>query len=182
MKGPFIASRYVDAAGNLHSTRLLTLTGNLPSIFRPFVPVRNIYMIEHVVVNADEQRMEVHTGNINMTKVVTAVSASHYEPVEGSNTRYTIDITVKAFPRKDGESKSGYISSKLEKWAADKLCGNVSKGRQFIDSFCRQHVAMCEGKQQEVQQLVVPSPGLAEVASKKGNEAIAGIFTLGWKV
>jgi hypothetical protein len=181
-----LPSRHVDTAGNLHSTRLLTLQGNLPAIFRPFVPVRCIYMLEHVVVNAEKQTMEVRTGNINLNSVVEAVSTSTYDPVEQNTTRYVIEISVKAFPRKEGgNGKSGYIASRLEKWAADKLLGNVSKGRQFIDAFCRQHVAMCEGKHQHAEeqqrQQGKAARTVMEAAERGGNGALARLLTLGWK-
>lgn len=54
--------RHVDSEGRLHSTRLLTIHGaNLPSIFKPFVPTRNFYLIEEVVVDPQAQTMKVHT-------------------------------------------------------------------------------------------------------------------------
>ena len=143
-----IATRFIDESGKLHSRRLLTISGNLPSIFRPFVPVRSVYMLEDVVVDAAAQTMEVNTRTITLTSVVEAISVSHYEPEGDDGTRYSIDITVRAFPRKarGDEEKAGYIASKLEKWTLKKLAGNVSKGKHFIDTFCRQHVAMCEGR------------------------------------
>ena len=160
-----VLERYLDAEGRLHSKRLLSMSGNLPAIFKPFVPVRSIYMLETVVVDAERQIMTVSTQNINMSDVVEAHSDSRYSPVEGADvesTLYQIKINVLAFPSKasvespgleDGagsnRSTSGvgvrsvsgaakaYLSTKLEGWVVNKLLGNVNKGEKFIDSFCQ---------------------------------------------
>ncbi len=95
-----------------------------------------------------------------MRGVVEASSKSDYRvaPYASDHTLYTISILVRAFPSKykkasarlSGESeveqeRVGYLASKLERWAAGKLLGNVSKGKSFVDSFCRQQrTALCE--------------------------------------
>ncbi len=53
--------RHIDEQGRLHSVRLLTIRGNLPTLFKPFVPVSSVYMIEDVVVDPKTQTMHVHT-------------------------------------------------------------------------------------------------------------------------
>ena len=70
--------RYIDDDGRLHSQRLLSIMGNIPAIFRPFVPLRPIYMLETVVVDPERQMMTVNTQNINMTELVIATSQSRY--------------------------------------------------------------------------------------------------------
>jgi hypothetical protein len=100
-----------------------------------------------------------------MRSVVEASSQSDYRvaPYALDHTLYTISILVRAFPNKykkaasrlfgspkeeteaGEEERVGYIAGKLEKWAAGKLLGNVSKGKRFVDSFCRQQrTALCE--------------------------------------
>mmetsp|Transcript_56071 Transcript_56071/g.137536 ORF Transcript_56071/g.137536 Transcript_56071/m.137536 type:complete len:209 (+) Transcript_56071:221-847(+) len=141
-----VLSRHVDAEGRLHSTRLLTMRGNIPSFIKPFVPTRNFYLLEEVVVDADAQSMQVHTENINMRGVLEASSESRYSPVHYAHdaTLYKIAIKVQAFPNR--AKAGGWLSGKLESWAAGKLLGNVSKGTKFIDAFCRQQVSLCEGR------------------------------------
>jgi hypothetical protein len=71
-----VLNRYIDDQGRLHSQRLLSMMGNIPAIFRPFVPLRPVYMVETVVVDPESQLMTVSTRNINMTDLVCATSLS----------------------------------------------------------------------------------------------------------
>lgn len=96
-----ILDRHVDEEGRLHSTRLLSMGGNLPTIFLPFVPVKLVHMLETVIVDPQRQTMIVETSNINCQSVLTAYSRSRYTPAPDapeSSTRYEIDIAVRAFP------------------------------------------------------------------------------------
>ena len=71
-----VLNRHIDDQGRLHSQRLLSMMGNIPSIFRPFVPLRPVYMLESVVVDPERQLMTVNTRNISMTDLVSAKSLS----------------------------------------------------------------------------------------------------------
>lgn len=96
-----ILDRHVDEEGRLHSTRVLSMGGNLPTIFLPFVPVKLVHMLETVVVDPQRQTMTVETSNINCQSVLKAYSRSCYTPAPDapeSSTRYEIDIAVRAFP------------------------------------------------------------------------------------
>ncbi len=95
-----------------------------------------------------------------MRGVVEASSKSDYRvaPYALDHTLYTIGILVRAFPSKHKkvparlseesdveQERVGYLARKLERWAAGKLLGNVSKGKRFVDAFCRQQrTALCE--------------------------------------
>eukprot|EP00960_Hanusia_phi_P025342 744177-Hanusia_phi.AAC.1 len=97
-----VLERYLDDAGRLHSKRLLTMRGSLPMIFQPFVPVRSVYMLETVVVDAKKQIMTVETTNLNCRSVLQACSKSRYTPDASSpeeTTKYEIAILVNAFPK-----------------------------------------------------------------------------------
>mmetsp|Transcript_39659 Transcript_39659/g.93946 ORF Transcript_39659/g.93946 Transcript_39659/m.93946 type:complete len:275 (+) Transcript_39659:111-935(+) len=164
-----VLDRYIDSEGRLHSRRLLTMSGNLPAIFRPFVPVRAVHMVETVVVDPVKQTMHVETVNINCRSVLEARSKSSYHPTS-DGTRYHIDIDVRAFPHKENEARQHpneeqstpsswkvewimgggerYIAGKMESWVAKKLLGNVSRGEKYIEGFCRRfrerHLALCD--------------------------------------
>ena len=71
-----VIHRCIDEQGRLHSQRLLSMMGNIPAIFRPFVPLRPVYMLETVMVDPVRQVMTVSTQNINMTEYVIATSQS----------------------------------------------------------------------------------------------------------
>jgi hypothetical protein len=104
-----ILDRHVDAEGRLHSTRLLSMGGSLPAVFRPFVPVKLVHMLETVVVDPQRQTMTVETSNINCQTVLRAYSCSRYTPAADapeSSTRYQIDIAVRAFPSDAGAPAS----------------------------------------------------------------------------
>jgi len=96
-----IIDRHVDEKGLLHSTRLLSMGGNLPAIFAAVVPVKLVHMLETVVVDPYTQTMTVETTNINCQSVLDARSRSRYSPSPGSpdSTKYEIEIAVRAFPR-----------------------------------------------------------------------------------
>mmetsp|Transcript_7602 Transcript_7602/g.16323 ORF Transcript_7602/g.16323 Transcript_7602/m.16323 type:complete len:190 (+) Transcript_7602:75-644(+) len=156
VKEVHVLHRHIDEDGRLHSKRLLAMSGNIPAIFRPFVPLRPVFMLETVIVDPERQLMTVHTTNINMTELVNATSNSRYCPDAGASpeldmgTRYQIDISVEAFPSHSSHAvdpvasdssaegagwtvgvragKTGYLASKLEGWVAGKLLGNVNKG------------------------------------------------------
>ncbi|KAJ1479661.1 PRELI-like family-domain-containing protein [Baffinella frigidus] len=162
-----VLDRHIDEEGRLHSTRLLTMKGSLPAFIQPFVPVRQMHMLETVVVDPATQQMSVTTCNINCTSVMHALSESTYTPApaQPDQTRYQISIFVKAFPKRRpadtdrtgplsaaeiaaqaaswkpqlGEAavKVGYIAGKVEAWAASKLLSNVAKGEKYIEGFCR---------------------------------------------
>lgn len=97
-----VLDRHIDEEGRLHSTRLLTMKGSLPAFIQPFVPVRQMHMLETVVVDPATQQMSVTTCNINCTSVMHALSESTYTPApaQPDQTRYQISIFVKAFPKR----------------------------------------------------------------------------------
>eukprot|EP00287_Rhodomonas_sp_CCMP768_P002300 CAMPEP_0196738616 /NCGR_PEP_ID=MMETSP1091-20130531/15904_1 /TAXON_ID=302021 /ORGANISM="Rhodomonas sp., Strain CCMP768" /LENGTH=293 /DNA_ID=CAMNT_0042082593 /DNA_START=299 /DNA_END=1178 /DNA_ORIENTATION=+ len=147
------------------------MTGNLPAIFRPFVPVSAVHMLETVIVDPVKKEMHVETVNINCRSVLEARSSSNYRPTE-DGTRYHIDIDVRAFPQRHADQRQrsseeeeskpqsswkvkwimgggdGYIAGKMESWVAKKLLGNVSRGEKYIEGFCRRfrerHLALCD--------------------------------------
>mmetsp|Transcript_48428 Transcript_48428/g.128149 ORF Transcript_48428/g.128149 Transcript_48428/m.128149 type:complete len:281 (-) Transcript_48428:85-927(-) len=161
-----VLDRYVDADGKLHSKRLLSMSGNIPTIFRPLIPFRYAHLLETVVVDPVARVMTVSTKNLNMADLLVATSHSRYNPlppIAGTSeerTQYIIDIRVEAFPETKekksdgfwkvnvkGPSNSGYIAGKLESWAASKLLGNVNKSERFVQSFCERwrsrHILHC---------------------------------------
>ena len=97
-----ILDRHIDEEGRLHSTRLLTMKGSLPAFIQIFVPVRQMHMLETVVVDPTTQQMWVSTCNLNCTSVMHALSESTYTPApsQPGQTRYQISIFVKAFPNR----------------------------------------------------------------------------------
>jgi len=100
-----IISRHVDEHGRLHSLRLLSMGGNIPSLFAAFVPMKCVHMLETVVVDPVTQTMTVETANVNCQSVVDARSRSRYTPSPDStgSTKYEISIAVRAFPILDNK-------------------------------------------------------------------------------
>ena len=104
-----ILDRHVDENGRLHSRRLLSMGGNLPAIFRPFVPVKLVHMLETAVVDPVAQTMTVETSNISCLSVLDARSRSRYSPS----------------PYRCARNNAAWFSSLLKKnmfSARDKLC------------------------------------------------------------
>ncbi|EKX36894.1 hypothetical protein GUITHDRAFT_165609 [Guillardia theta CCMP2712] len=122
-----VLERYLDDAGRLHSKRLLTMRGSLPAIFQPFVPVRSVYMLETVVVDAEKQIMTVETSNLNCRSVLQACSKSRYTPDSSSpddTTKYEIAILVNAFPKtKEHEASQTSPSEGKSEWRFEVVGG-----------------------------------------------------------
>ena len=56
-----VLDRYVDADGCLKSRRLLTMSGKIPLIFRPFFgSTKPFYLLEEVEIDMRSMRMEVN--------------------------------------------------------------------------------------------------------------------------
>lgn len=98
-----ILDRHVDEHGRLHSTRLLSMCGNLPCFIKAFVPMKHVHMLETVVVDPVTQIMTVETSNITCRTVMDARSRSRYSPSheDPNRTKYEIAIFVRAFPCAD---------------------------------------------------------------------------------
>jgi hypothetical protein len=78
VKEVHVLKRSIDSDGRFHSQRLLCMLGNVPMLFRPFVPLRPVYMLETVMVDPDNKLMTVNTRNINMADLVDATSHSRF--------------------------------------------------------------------------------------------------------
>jgi hypothetical protein len=135
-----VLGRKVDETGRLHSTRLLTMRGNVPIIFSPFFGnSRPIYLLEQVVVDIKNKTMEVKTTNVNFLSILRSKSTSEYKPcLQNSNhTQYNITVQTTAFPsdsnQADTGSRIGSISKKLEEFVGRSLLGNIKAGEETLN-------------------------------------------------
>ena len=137
-----VMEQIVDEKGRLHSKRLLTMQGKVPTIFSPFFGYsRPIYLLEQVMVDMDNNVMEVKTTNVNFLSILSSNSSSRYQPSPQNcqHTHYRITVQTIAFPsdskREDQGSRFGSISKRLEEFVGRSLLGNIKAGEDTLNSW-----------------------------------------------
>jgi hypothetical protein len=130
-----ILDRHVDEHGRLHSTRLLSMGGNLPSFIKAFVPMKHVHMLETVVVDPATQIMTVETSNITCRSVMDARSRSRYSPSpeDPNRTKYEIAIFVRAFPGADYAPSASAPAAASESAASSKQGGDTGKSEWKLE-------------------------------------------------
>jgi hypothetical protein len=146
-----VLDRHIDHLGRLRSTRLLTMRGNTPIMFRPFFGNSHpIYLLEDVTVDLSNNIIEVQTSNVNFLGVLLSNSKSRYTPCNlvPAHTRYDIAVQTTAFPSsaKVGEesvSRFGSISRKLEEFIGRSLLGNIKDGENVLNRWIERTRTQC---------------------------------------
>jgi hypothetical protein len=146
-----VLDRHIDHLGRLRSTRLLTMRGKTPIIFRPFFGhSKPIYLLEDVTVDLANDVVEVRTSNVNFLGVLLSNSKSKYTPcsVDSTHTKYDISVQTTAFPlgAKQGEesvSRFGTISRKLEEFIGRSLLGNIKDGEKVLNRWIERTRTEC---------------------------------------
>lgn len=150
IKDVLVLNRWCDPSGSLHTTRLLTLKGKTPLLFRPFLgPSKEFYLLEESVIDVEATILEVRTRNVNFTSFVDSQSHSKYTP-HGDKpahwTRYTMEVNTSVTPK---QSTFGVetVNKALEKFLGGLIVGNAKMGEIKIHDFVRKLTADClEGR------------------------------------
>uniref|UniRef100_A0A7S0QKG9 PRELI/MSF1 domain-containing protein n=1 Tax=Cryptomonas curvata TaxID=233186 RepID=A0A7S0QKG9_9CRYP len=146
-----VLDRHIDHLGRLRSTRLLTMRGNTPFMFRPFFGNSNpIYLLEEVTIDLSKKIMEVRTSNVNFLGVLLSNSKSRYTPCSlvPGHTTYDISVQTTAFPSsanvgEEAASRFGSISRKLEEFIGRSLLGNIKDGENVLNRWIERTRTEC---------------------------------------
>ncbi|MED6248357.1 PRELI domain containing protein 3A [Ataeniobius toweri] len=142
--GVDVLDRSLDAAGRLHSHRLLSTEWGLPSIVRAILGTNQTqtYVKEHSIVDPEEKKMELCSTNITLTNLISVderlVYTTHPENPEVTVLTQEAIITVK------GVSLSSYLEGMMVR----SMSANARKGWDAIEWIIqnseRENVPLCD--------------------------------------
>ncbi|CAL8254160.1 unnamed protein product [Arctogadus glacialis] len=127
--GVDVLARGVDAAGRLHSSRLLTADWGMPSMAMSMIGITRsfTYAQEHSIVDPKEKTFELKSTNISFTNIISVDEKLTYKPhpddPEKTMLTQEAQINVKAIS----------LSSYLEGVIAKSISANANKGREAME-------------------------------------------------
>ncbi|XP_032830733.1 PRELI domain containing protein 3B-like isoform X3 [Petromyzon marinus] len=127
--GVDVVGRHVDAAGQLHSHRLLSTEWGLPSLVRSLLGTgrTKTYIKEHSIVNPTQRTMELKSTNITLTNLVSVDERLVYKP-HPDDAEKTM-LVQEAIISVKGVSLGSY----LEGLMASTISANAKKGWDAIE-------------------------------------------------
>ncbi|XP_032830731.1 PRELI domain containing protein 3B-like isoform X1 [Petromyzon marinus] len=127
--GVDVVGRHVDAAGQLHSHRLLSTEWGLPSLVRSLLGTgrTKTYIKEHSIVNPTQRTMELKSTNITLTNLVSVDERLVYKP-HPDDAEKTM-LVQEAIISVKGVSLGSY----LEGLMASTISANAKKGREAME-------------------------------------------------